>query len=457
MLFRQLSKQLLGRNSSSHLGLLRSITVHSSTDSTTTYEVIDPTNDEKQRQRHTKLSPQEVKLTQKAFDGHIESQHRLGMFYLAKAKGQEPRFPHLTNETTNDDNQHLTEEERGKQKADAVVLEIRAQQRANSKIRRNFVKQSRNGLTNQNDTTMTALMNDSDQKNNQLKQQGVKWLLKSHESGYVDSTIALANVMYENIRQNGKEGQTAGTIQHVNKIVSLWKSTSPHPDSCFNLGKLYYDGIDAVPEFNIDRKESMKWFNLASDEGDAASKYWLGYVHHNGDEECGVVPNNDIAIQFLEEAASLNHADAAMYLYSLYRNGDSGDVTIDINMELAWKYLLLAKDQGSSEALNVLADLHFHGLDGLDVDQTIALRYYLEAGDLGHSNALCSAGAMFFHGLGTERNFTKSYQLYQHAVDADSENKEAWRNLASCYYHGHGTKKDVKLAKTILDTVLKDE
>jgi TPR repeat protein len=81
----------------------------------------------------------------------------------------------------------------------------------------------------------------------------------------------------------------------------------------------------------------------------------------------------------------------------------------------------------------------------------------LEAGDLGHSNALCSAGAMFFHGLGTERNFTKSYQLYQHAVDADSENKEAWRNLASCYYHGHGTKKDVKLAKTILDTVLKDE
>ena len=439
------------------------VTVHSSTESA----LPNPTQKKKKKKKKkVKLSPEEEQMTQDALDGDVESQHRLGMFYLAKAKGEEPRFPELAAAHTKEE-QQLTEQEIGKQKAEAVISEIRAQQRANNKVRRDFVRQSRRGLAKTTDTTMTALITADGQKINTLKQQGVQWLLQSHQAGHVESTIALANVMYDNVIDTNTEEEPQGNLDQVDKIISLWKSTAPHPDSCFNLGKLYHDGIEELPAFKIDRVESMKWFNMASEKGDVASKYWLGFVHHQGDTESGVVRNGALALQLLKEASELDHADASMYLYSLYRNGDlggmhgsgggEGDVHIEIDLTLAWKYLLLAKDQGSSDALNVLADVHFHGEDGVDVDQTIALRYYLEAGDAGHSNALCSAAAMFFHGLGTDRNFTKAYQLYQHAVDADGDNKEAWRNLASCYYHGHGTKIDVKLAKTILNTVLKDE
>jgi TPR repeat protein len=341
---------------------------------------------------------------------------------------------------------------RAKQKAEAVMSEIRAQQRSNQKVRRRVVKDAKaSGASRTQGDTMTALITELDVKANSMRMKGVEWLLKAHQQGYASSTVALANVMYENI-QNGQ-----GSIDQLKKVITLWSSVSPHPDACFNLGKLYYDGIPSISEFETNKGVSFEWFQSAAQEGDAASQYWLGYMHHVGDEECGVVPNRDVALMMLKSASDQRHIDASIYLYTLYRNGDSA-IEVDASDSKALHYLHVAKEQGSDEAYNVLGDLYFHGTEmGIDVNLTESLKSYLKSGELGNSFALCSAAAMYHHGYGAERDWIKSYQLYQLAVDCDSDNKEAWRNLASCYYYGHGTKQDVELAKTILNTVLKKD
>ena len=170
------------------------------------------------------------------------------------------------------------------------------------------------------------------------------------------------------------------------------------------------------------------------------------------------------SFELLDAAARGGHSEASMYLCTLFRDGD-GDASGfgEPQTDRMWEYLRLAEAQGNADALYMLADLHLYGdKDGsLQPDAPRALRYYLEAGEAGpHSEALCSAAAMFFHGLGTDaeigarERLKRAYELYQQAVDANSDNKEAWRNLASCYYHGHGVKKDMELARYILKTVL---
>jgi len=449
----------------------RNVTVHSST-----AEV-----KKKKKPKPSILTPEEMELEQLATQGDVESQHRFGMLMLAKAKGDERKHPELEQQN-NKDQQPVEDEQvvakRAKEKASVVISEIRAQQRANNKIRRTVVKTAKNNNEPYHQpNTMSALINASDIKANGLRMKGVEWLLKAHHTGYVPSTVALANVMYSNVLETKETG--AKGLASIDKVIHLWSSVAPHPDACFNLGKLYYDGCEAIPEFVPNRIESIQWFEEAAKEGDTASQFWLGYVYHYGDALANILPDGNQTLAHLTQASQGGHSDASMYLYTLHLNGDES-INIETNPSQAMKYLnIAAYEQDSDEAYNVLAELYFHGYgkdedgyenvpdedsnDGtvgtIQVKQDVqkALNYYLKAGDLGNSNALCSAAAMYYHGLGADKNLLKSYQLYQLAVDADSDNKEAWRNLASCYYHGHGTKQDIELAKTILKTVLKDE
>lgn len=190
-------------------------------------------------------------------------------------------------------------------------------------------------------------------------------------------------------------------------------------------------------------------------------------IAEDSGETTWIVPiDPERSFELLDDASRGGHSEASMYLCTFFRDGVGDDVSPGFGKpqpERMWEYLRLAEAQGSADAMYMLADLHLYGdrESGLQPDAPLALRYYLDAGEAGpHSEALCSAAAMFFHGLGTNEGISarerlkRAYELYQQAVDADSDNKEAWRNLASCYYHGHGVQKDVKLARYILKTVL---
>lgn len=444
----------------------------------------------RQRKRKEKkysqdVDPEELRLKALAEQsGRAIDQFNLGMFYLSKAKGAEPRYPELASMNSHvqpGGGAHLGE---SKAAAMSVVKEVRQMQRDNSKLRRKMAKASASESAS---GSRKLAISAEDVKVTKTHRQGTTWLLRAHEGGHTEATIALANqlVQADSVEPSGADSSRDAS-RRIFQAIELYKAASPHPDACFNLGKLYYDGIPN--HLSMDRFESVRWFQLAAEAGDLASKFFLGHLYRVGEkdrslampagttaesiaEDSGettwIVPiDPERSFELLDDASRGGHSEASMYLCTFFRDGVGDDVSPGFGKpqpERMWEYLRLAEAQGSADAMYMLADLHLYGdrESGLQPDAPLALRYYLDAGEAGpHSEALCSAAAMFFHGLGTNEGISarerlkRAYELYQQAVDADSDNKEAWRNLASCYYHGHGVQKDVKLARYILKTVL---
>ena len=461
------------------------VTVHSSTDNPAGKGDIDPVKVEAQVAKAnakanakvlTLIEQEEARLQDLAEQGDAESQFILGLYYLDRATGAEPRFPHLEAQKreradsavahqaaadpsssparSNDTDGEVANDPQSR--AQAVIREIRQQQRDNNKLRRRATRARRDAGQPLNFRENLLSMSAADERAGKLRKEGVRWLLRAHNGGHTKATIALANQLV-NLSQSvedKEEEEATASDNPLRQAMALYESVAgSHADASFNLGKLHYEGSPrhGVPS---DRRLSVEWFLRAAEMDDPAAQYWLGYLYHVGDTAAQVEPDLGRALELLEAAAAAGHGEAAMYLCTLHRAGDQ-DLDLAPSSDLMWKYLRMAEAAGSAEALFMLADLHVHGTDGVAVDAPKALRYYLEAGELSHSAALCSAAAMHFQGLGTARDLKRAYQLYQLAVDADSGNLEAWRNLASCYYHGHGVPQDRSLAKTILETVLR--
>ena len=57
------------------------------------------------------------------------------------------------------------------------------------------------------------------------------------------------------------------------------KSEQGDPDSQYNLGVIYRDGLGVQQDY----KESIKWFMKSSDLGHGYSKYTLGVMYQNGE------------------------------------------------------------------------------------------------------------------------------------------------------------------------------
>ncbi len=438
----------------------------------------------------TLIEQEEARLQELAEEGDAESQFILGLYCLDRATGAEPRFPHLeaqkreqdaaaaaaaaaataadpsssSSDTTTSNTTDGDAADDPQARAQAVIRDIRQQQRDNNKLRRKAARARRDAGQPLNFRENLLSVSAADQRAGKLRKDGVRWLLQAHHGGHAKATIALANQLV-NLAQSAEDdeddaaedqGQAAAARDSnpLRQAMALYESVAgSHPDACFNLGKLHYEGS---PRHGVlsDRRASVDWFLRAAEMDDPAAQYWLGYLYHVGDAAAQVEPDMGRALELLEAAATAGHGEAAMYLCTLHRAGDDA-LNLAPSGDAMWKYLRLAEAAGSAEALFMLADVHFHGTDGVGVDAPKALRYYLEAGELSHSAALCSAAAMHFQGLGTARDLKRAYQLYQLAVDADSGNLDAWRNLASCYYHGHGVPQDRSLAKTILETVLR--
>eukprot|EP00946_MAST-07B_sp_MAST-7B-sp1_P003652 g3652.t1 len=446
----------------------------------------------KKKKQKSAVDPEEAHLKNLAEQrGSASDQFNLGMFYLAKAKGAQPRYPELAS-MKNPMREHQEEASsapgEAREAAMSVVKEVRQMQRDNKKLRRKMSKASETTSSSYSSGSRKLSLSAEDVQTTETHRQGIQWLLQAHEGGHVEATIALANQLVQadasaRVAASGTNADDASVDlgQRTLQAIGLYESVSTHPDACFNLGKLYYDGVPGC--LPADQRKAVRWFQSAVDAGDPAAMYFLGHLCRVGKKldatadstQNWIVPvDAKRSFELMDTAARAGHSEASMYLCMLFRDGDdSGHIAPDgifpgpgeSHPERMWEYLRLAKSQGNADAMYLLAGLYLHGdeVSGLQADAPRALRLYLEAGEAGpHSEALCSAAAMFFHGLGTHpeigtrERLKRAYELYQHAVDADSDNKEAWRNLASCYYHGHGVQKDIDLARYILKTVLVD-
>ena len=179
-------------------------------------------------------------------------------------------------------------------------------------------------------------------------------------------------------------------------------------------------------------------------EGNAYACFEIG-----SNEYCGYVtgkPRYEEAYKYFKIAASYNHAGALYMIGNMYYKGYLGNQTDD-DLQIAYDYLIKARDLGNIAALNVLGVFYLNGLYPVKTDQEEAIKeftdmafsYYYRSANLGESWACNKVGECYKNGEYTNKDIAKAYEYYKKAIESNHRTLEyyAYYNLAEFYLNGN--------------------
>ena len=170
-----------------------------------------------------------------------------------------------------------------------------------------------------------------------------------------------------------------------------------------DLGYMYLYGVNGV---NIDYKQSLYYYEMAANNGNAIALNNLGSLHFNG---IGTEVNYSKAIEFFKAASSLGSDDASVNLAIIYL-GDSNTNKTPDTYENVFKLLESAKQNSTAKYL------------------------------LGYS---------YYVGFWVEKDLKKAFELIKEVADKDMYD-EAQYVLADFFINGYATPKNYNKAVTYL-------
>ena len=163
------------------------------------------------------------------------------------------------------------------------------------------------------------------------------------------------------------------------------------------LGFLYVAG-KGVDE---DIEESLKWFLVAADKGDAISQYMVGGIYIGDDK----LKNPSESFKYFSKAAEQELPNAMLYVGLAYLNGDG--VEKDYTKALRW--LSKAAKLGVANANYNIGVMYVYG-NGVDQDYNMALKYFVKGAEGGDADSFTNIGAMYANGKGLPRNLVEAYK-----------------------------------------------
>ena len=227
----------------------------------------------------------------------------------------------------------------------------------------------------------------------------------------------------------------------------------PHPDAVYNLGMIYWEGIEGYVQ--PDPSKALSFFETGVTLQDISSLYFLGVLYINGNAKYKVLPNTRRGLRLIELSASQGHHQAALFLAQFWRTGKPKQ-NIEPDIRRSKYFLELAGDTyEDTDALAELGDAYYHGINGFTKDLYKSFMYYEKAAKQGHMHAAVCTGSMYYHGMGIPQNFSTAAYFYKLAGERGSP--EGWRNLASLHATGQGVVKDMETAKGLLNLANKLE
>jgi len=122
-----------------------------------------------------------------------------------------------------------------------------------------------------------------------------------------------------------------------------------------------------------------------------------------------------------------------------YSNGDG----VEMDLQKALKYYLLASEQGDDEALFNIGLMYFNG-EGVEKNVKTATQYYMNAATKGNSAALYTLAKLYQKGKYVKEDQTEAIKLYEQA--ATKGYPKATLALGRCYQQGLSTKQDLSKA-----------
>jgi len=202
-----------------------------------------------------------------------------------------------------------------------------------------------------------------------------------------------------------------------------------HAEAQFVLGRFYARGTE---RFEPQLQTAMRYFKLAADQHYAQAEYILALYYLEG--TC-VQQNVKRAFQLWQLAAVHGDAAAARRLGALYTSGQGGlGHGWEADKE-AFKWHMLAAEQGEAESAFAIA-LAFGGGIGVDRSMKDAVEFYQKAAKAGHVEAQCELAQIYIAGEFVAQDQRKGVELLRQA--AEQRHTKGRLLLANLYRFGCG-------------------
>ncbi|PAA58781.1 hypothetical protein BOX15_Mlig010284g1, partial [Macrostomum lignano] len=208
------------------------------------------------------------------------------------------------------------------------------------------------------------------------------------------------------------------------------------------LGLMHYTGITQAGIRDL--KKALKYFTLASQQGNTLAFFYLAQMHAAGS---GVLRSCQTAAELYKNVAERGRwSDQLMEAHRLYKE-ESGSAYAAL-----LRYLFLA-DSGyevaQSNAAYIL-DQNPEAFFPANESYSRARQLWSRAAGQSYAQARLKLADYHYYGLGGPANLEQAASLYRAASDQQS-NAQAMFNLAYMYERGLGLERDLHLAKRYYD------
>jgi TPR repeat protein len=242
------------------------------------------------------------------------------------------------------------------------------------------------------------------------------------------------------VSKNNNNTANKGKLDVKLKAI-LQKARQGDAKAQCELGNRYYHGNG----IKVDRKEALKWWEQAADQGNGEANYQLSVVLKAG--LSGVAKDKEKASIHEEKArtagfftitqkqAEQGESNAQYYLARMYDHGCG--VEKDESQAVSW--YRQAAEQGNAWAQYNLGWMYQEGC-GVEKDDSQAVSWYRKAAEQGEASAQFNLGWMYENGCGVEKDDSQAVSWYRQA--AEQGDASAQYGLGWMYANGRGVEKD---------------
>ena len=220
--------------------------------------------------------------------------------------------------------------------------------------------------------------------------------------------------------------------QYVDAIQQLYAAASQadyRAMALYSVCQIYGLGLEEDP---IEGYQTLKKATALSDWPDGY--LYLGICRMEG---TGCRQNEEMAVEFLDSAATKGNATAMYELSMCLRKG----LGCDIDTARANYWMIRSANAGYAMALNELGDMYEEGVF-LGKNLVKAAECYQQGINIcGDPSSYCNLGLLYENGLGVEQDAVNAFQLYSKAAAQGSGRGKLM--VANCYIEGIGVEENI--------------
>ncbi len=231
-------------------------------------------------------------------------------------------------------------------------------------------------------------------------------------------------------KNTSSEKKIDGPIEELVK-----KADAGDVEAQLDLGYMYLYGINGV---NIDYKQSLHYYEMAANSGNAIALNNLGSLYFNG---VGTEINYGKAIEFFKTASDLGSDDASVNLAIIYLGDSNSNRTLDTYEKV---FNLLEKAKNNSIAKYLLGYSYYIGF-WVEKDINKAFKLIKEVADKDmYDEAQYVLSEFFINGLATPKNYNKAVAYLSNA--SNQGYPDAIYKLGDIFTEGIMYTRDIKKA-----------